>query len=482
MKYIISLLLFVFLLSCEKFSPVSENTTKVVIHIDVPPDEVLIVRDNPYDFNYEYETVAGSKINKDFIFEIQFDLKQPEVFQLRTKRDNVLIDRLYLYPNDELKISIDNTNSEDVNVTYEGKSAKANSFVKNIKEQYKKDQDFFDHLNNSDAQAFIEWADKRHDEMLDYYKNYFFKDSVPDIVNRNEISNINFDWAYIRIDWTLRHFFYKPDNWNTKIIPDNYYSFLKELNIIEPYLSLFLSQYLESLIWEWHISEVQKGVEPTAQNRETAKFHIAKQKFFGESADIAMSLCLNDLLVMAFDERMMGVINQLLDEFKVSVKNKNYLHGIEKLYKKRLSLMKGLPAPDFTLPNLFNAPISLKDFKGKTVYCYFWSTQYEPSREMAKFLNQIQIYNLRNPNISFISVAMEEDAQEKWKRIVEADTLTGIQLYSEGLFANKVAIDYMINSIPFAFIVDKDGKIAMMNAPFPTDNSLINILTGYMSK
>ncbi|ROL59381.1 TlpA family protein disulfide reductase [Bacteroidetes/Chlorobi group bacterium ChocPot_Mid] len=481
MRYLVAIFLLLSLIGCEKFFPASENTTKIKLHIDVPPDEVMIVRDNPYDFNYDYEVVAKAKLSKDFDFQFQFNLKEKDVFQLRTK-ENVIIERIYLYPGDELKVNIDNTNPEDLHIKFDGESAKANSFVQNIKSQYVKHQDYYDQLNNPNADVFNHYIDSLHNDMLSYFKEFFFKDSIPEVVKKMETANIDFEWAYAKIDWTIRNFYYNPQNWDKKIIPDNYYAFLNNLNLIEPYLSLFLTHYLESLIWDWHIKEVQKGVQPTEQNREMAKYQIAKQKFFGESADIAMTLCLNDLLMINFDERMMNVINNLLNDFRSSVKNKKYVEPIEKLYKQRISLLKGNPAPNFTLPNLFNAPISLNDFKGKVIYCYFWSMQYDPSIQMAKFLNRIQIENLRNPNIAFISVALEENNQEKWKNFIQGDTLTGAQLYAEGLFASKVAKDYMINTLPYAFIVDKKGNIGMMNAPFPTDSNLIETLIRFMKQ
>ncbi len=480
MKYLFSLLAIILLISCEKVTPVSENTTKITIKIESPENlEIRITKDDKYDFNYKDEVVAIAESDDAGFFKFEFKLDEIGVFKIKQK-NSVLLDRVYLYPGDDLKIFVDNTNRDEIKFKFEGKSAKVNNFVVNLNSQYPKKGDYYKYLLDPNAEEFNKWVDERYNGMLEYFHDYFIIDTLPDFINTYELSYINFEWAYLKNEWAILNYYYQNDKWDQEIIPENHYSFLKDLKVEEPYLHIFLGRYLESLVWEWHITQIKNGVQPTAQTRELAKFEFAKQKFIGETADIAMSLCLNDLIVYGFDERMLEVLNKMMSEYRQNVKNKNYLANIESYYKKRFTLLKGNPAPEFTLPNPFNAPISLKDFKGKAVYVFFWSLMYDPSLKYLNSFTKLQQKYIDNDKIALISVAMDEDGLEKWKKHLGEEAIGGIQLYCEGLFTNKIAVDYMINNIPFAIIIDKEGKIYMMNAPYPDSEKLPSILEGFL--
>ncbi|MFH1049961.1 MAG: thioredoxin-like domain-containing protein [bacterium] len=480
MRYLIAIFLLITLFSCEKIRPVSENNTKVIIKIEAPENfEISITKDDKYDFNYKDVVIAVAESDDAGVFKFEFDLKETGVFKIKQK-NVVMLDRVYLFPGDELKIYVDNTNRDDVKYKFEGKSAKVNNFVVNLNSQYPKDNEYYQNLLNPKADEFTKWVDERHNGMLEYFHDYFITDTLTDFIRNYELSNINFEWAYLKNEWAILNYYYQLDKWNEAVIPENYYSFLKDLKIEEPYLHIFLGRYLESLVWEWHIGQVKDGVQPTTQTRELAKFDFAKKKFSGETSDIAMTLCLNDLIVYSFDERMLEVLNKMMGDYKQNVKNRNYLANIENYYKKRFTILKGNPAPEFTLPNSFNAPISLKDFKGNVVYVFFWSLMYEPSLQYLKNITELQQKFENNDKITLISIEMDEGGMEKWKKHLVEQSLDGIHLYCEGLFTNKIAVDYMINNIPFAIIIDKSGKIFMMNAPYPDNDKLAGIIEGLL--
>ncbi|MFC2129922.1 TlpA family protein disulfide reductase [Bacteroidota bacterium] len=468
MKQVAILLILITLaVSCGKVeTPVSDNSTRISGRIAIPKsDEIIISKDNPYDFGFDYQIIATAKLDSTGAFSVEFPLEQADIVQLKNG-DETLIKKVYVYTGDELIIDYDNL-QKDIKIKFEGESANANEYISQIAIQFPKDNEYYQQLINPNLEEFIKWAGDRRQQMLNYYNNYFIKDSIPPRVKNNEMSNINYEWAYLRNEWAIRNYYYLPEKWDNFTLPDNYYSFLKDLTIDEPYLHNFLGRYLEGLVWEWHIKQVKKGLTPTTQTRGLAKFEAAKAKFAGSSRDIAMALCINDILTYGFDERMVEVTNKLMEDFKRNVNDKIYFLPIETKYRKRLSLLKENPAPDFSLPNIYNAPISLSDFIGKTIYVYFWGTVYNPSVRMLDQYKELLEKFSDNSEIAFISIAMEENNFDNWKKMVNEKQLPGIQLYMEGQFSNKVAKDYMINTIPFSMIIDKEGKIIDLNAPFP---------------
>jgi peroxiredoxin len=484
MKYLASVVaLLIIFTACNKIeTPVDKQITKIIGHITTPIDKhVVIAKDNPYDFDFIIDTLAIVPVDTAGNFTVTFPLKDIDLVQLKFGNRTVLWS-LYVYPGDELKLDINNYNDEDLKFKFTGKSEKANLFSQAIANMYKQDDEYNKKLLAPDPADMVKYIDNRRKDMLSYYKDYWSKDTVPSFINLNEISNINFQWAYYRNEWALRNYYYYPEVWSKTQLPPDFWDFLKKLNFNEPYLHYFLERYLESLTWQWHKKQIEDGKTPTSQEMEKVKFEIAKAKFTGQSRDIAMALCLNGLLSYDFEQRMIEVTTQLMDDFKKNVSEKRYIPSIENKFKKRLSLLKGNPAPNFTLPNILEAPISLSDFKGKVVYIYFWGTIYPTSFDMVADFNDLQKKFIKNPNIVFVSIALENNNMRLWKQFVDENKPMGIQLYMEGEFSNPVAQNYMINSIPSYMLIDKDGKIIDVNAPSPRTKNIEEVLKIFSNK
>lgn len=479
MKYfLIALIAIVFLYSCEKKESVVAEKETVVSGIlrAFPSFDITITEDDPYDLNFEYIILASGKVDSSGKFSLKFAIEKPKVVQLRLG-NQVLINTLYVYPDDELNLRIDNRSIENFTIIFEGNATKVNEFNRNLASFFPKDREMEDQLYNPDLNSFIEWNNKRRKEMLDYYKDFFIKDTVPLEVNVHEISDINYQWAYLQNEWALRNFYFNREAWSKKVLPDNFWDFLKNINFAEPYLHNFIERYLESLVWDWHIKQVNEGKPlPTTQDRELIRYEQAKNKFTAESRDIALSVVVNNLLAVQFDERAVPIIKNLIDKAKKDIVNRKYIKPLEEKFKKRLALLKGNKAPDFSLPNIFKAPIALSDFKGKVVYLYFWSTLNPASPYYIKFVNDLQMKFARDTNIVFLSLGLENNTWDRWKSFVDTNKVIGPQIYVEGDFSNKVAKDFMVNSLPACIIIDKQGKIFSTTAPFPNDKKLPDLL------
>lgn len=461
MKYLTLFLVSLFVIfSCQRVdTPINSSETKIVGHIETAKtDTINFTKDNPYDLDFEGVVIASAKIDSNGNFSVVIPINKADRIQIRDGKQ-ILLWNVYIYPEDELNIDIQNGNNESFQVKYKGKSAKANEFAEKLLVHFPKEHKYYEALADPNLTTAMEYADIIRNEEIDFFEKTFEHDTIPQTVHENEKSKIDFDWAYFKIEWALRNYYYNQAAWSADELPKDYFSFLKKLKLNENYMDYFISRYLETLVWDWHIKMVKKGKTPTTQERAIAQFEISKKKFTGISRDYALAHTVNDLITYNFSPRINNTVNKLMIMLKTDLKDKHFLIPIEIKYKKRLSLMSGNPAPDFTVSNQYNAPISLSDFRGKVVYLNFWGTWCNPCKAYFKVLVNLQNKYAKRDDIIFINFALETANLMKWKTYIHSNRLPEVQIYSEGQFENEVAQKYMVNSLPYYYIIDKKGNV-----------------------
>lgn len=113
---------------------------------------------------------------------------------------------------------------------------------------------------------------------------------------------------------------------------------------------------------------------------------------------------------------------------------------------------------DFSLPDANENPIKLSDFKGKYVLVDFWASWCVPCRiESSNIIAQYNKY--KNKNLVVLAVSLDKDKQA-WLKAIENGGLTSwIHVTDLKGWNSEVVEKYSINSIPFNFLVDPEGKI-----------------------
>jgi peroxiredoxin len=115
----------------------------------------------------------------------------------------------------------------------------------------------------------------------------------------------------------------------------------------------------------------------------------------------------------------------------------------------------GYLAPDFSLRNLKGNYQSLDSFSGQVVVLNFWATWCVPCRvEMPSFEKLYRRY--RSEGVTVLAVTLDKKSEKNIKSFVEEYELSFPVLLDE---EGKVERLYPSMTIPFTYVIDRDGRI-----------------------
>ena len=142
--------------------------------------------------------------------------------------------------------------------------------------------------------------------------------------------------------------------------------------------------------------------------------------------------------------------------------------------------MKGMPAKDFTYPDMNGKKVSLSDFKGKVVVVDVWATWCGPCKGELTFLKKLE-EEMHGQDVVFIGVSVDEAKdRQKWADFVKNENLLGVQLHASGW--GQIAKDYKIKGIPRFMVFDKKGNIVSDSAPRPSNPMLKKMIEDELKK
>ncbi len=118
-------------------------------------------------------------------------------------------------------------------------------------------------------------------------------------------------------------------------------------------------------------------------------------------------------------------------------------------------LVKGVPAPNFTLPGLDGKMVSLDDYKGKVVFLNIWATWCPPCVEEMPSMEKLY-QALKGEAFEILAVSIDATGAK--------DVLPFMKKYKlsfPALTDNRGAIKklYQTTGVPESIIIDKDGII-----------------------
>ena len=112
---------------------------------------------------------------------------------------------------------------------------------------------------------------------------------------------------------------------------------------------------------------------------------------------------------------------------------------------------------DFSLPDAKGDSIRLSSMKGKVFLLDFWASWCVPCRFSNKQL--VKLYDkYKDKGFEILGVSLD-DNRNAWKKAVNKDRITWLQINDNGGWDAVSAMKWNINAIPASFLVDRDGNV-----------------------
>ena len=152
----------------------------------------------------------------------------------------------------------------------------------------------------------------------------------------------------------------------------------------------------------------------------------------------------------------------------------SYLREEQASKMKKFIEEEGENSPDIMLPDLNGKDISLSSLRGKVVLLHFWAAEDQGSRILNSLL--VDAYKkYKNKGLEIYQVNIGVNRSE-WIDVIDKDKLGWINVGDlEG--STSARLKYNIQSIPYNYLLDKEGKIVAKNLTGPNlDKALARIL------
>jgi len=120
-------------------------------------------------------------------------------------------------------------------------------------------------------------------------------------------------------------------------------------------------------------------------------------------------------------------------------------------------------APDFTLTDMSGKKVTLSALRGKVVLVEFWATWCPPCRDAVPEMNKVY-EKYKNKNVQVLAIAVDQggNVSSKLNSFVKEHGVNYPVLIDD----KKVNVSYGVASVPVAFIIDKEGRVAKKHIGF----------------
>ncbi len=151
------------------------------------------------------------------------------------------------------------------------------------------------------------------------------------------------------------------------------------------------------------------------------------------------------------------------DDFVATYKDSDpaIVASIEQEISQIRDFQPGGQAPDFSQDDVDGKPVKLSDFRGKVTLVDFWASWCGPCRKENP--NVRALYNkYQDEGFDILAVSLDKD-RDRWLGAIEQDQLPWTHVSDLKGWANEVAQQYSVRSIPHTILLDTEGKIIARN-------------------
>jgi len=212
---------------------------------------------------------------------------------------------------------------------------------------------------------------------------------------------------------------------------------------------------------EWLLAWVNYRCEGSAM-ADSIKTEYAKQYYFTKEhlEGISRYWVMAQLVATAFRKEAPEKALPIYKDFLLSNPYMELDRIASDAFQRSKQFAAGSPAPTFSLQDIDDNWLSLRDLQGKLVYLDFWASWCRPC------INKMQAMKTLYPifegkDIVFLHVNLDK-SPEIWKNIVKEQGFGGIQLYNNS--DASITQDYEVLAVPKFFVISKDGNFAFAPA------------------
>lgn len=370
----------------------------------------------------------------------------------------------YLKPGYNLNLAL-NTNEFDESIKYTGNGSIENNYLaqKYLNEEGLGDLRAYQYLGTLTEKDFVHKMDSIKQIDSSFLKEQ--KDLDPNFKTLEEAS-ITYKWVN-----QLNNFeAYK--NYISEVkgfkVSANFPDFEKGLNLEDEnliivnnynmYLNRYYSKKAADLVEKDSIDHDLAFLKTVSNDVKSSKI---KELLLYSSARYGVSFTTN--------------LQNYYDIFMANSTDEEHKKDITEKYNKLIKVSKGQPSPKFVdYENYAGGTTSLDDLKGKYVYVDVWATWCGPCIREIPSLKKIE-KQYHDKNIAFVSMSVDrQNDYDKWRKMVEEEELSGIQLYAPKGNKSEFYTNYGIMGIPRFILIDPEGNIISSNAPRPSSKKLID--------
>lgn len=156
-------------------------------------------------------------------------------------------------------------------------------------------------------------------------------------------------------------------------------------------------------------------------------------------------------------EKTFDEVNTVYNTLDKSIQQSYYGKKIAEMASQMRTTSEGELAPDFTLNDVNDKPVSLSSFRGKITLVDFWASWCGPCRKENP--NVVAAYNkFHSKGFEILGVSLD-DNKTNWQQAIKKDNLSWTHVSDLEGWESKAAQLYGVQSIPTNFLLDKEGKI-----------------------
>ena len=137
------------------------------------------------------------------------------------------------------------------------------------------------------------------------------------------------------------------------------------------------------------------------------------------------------------------------EDFQQINPHPEYNEAVQAVLDIALKLQPGQPAPEFTLPNLDDQPVSLSQFKGQVVLLDFWASWCVPCINDLPYLRQVKEKTADWP-VVFLNISLDAD-EAAWREAIDKHEIKGVHVRADGWNA-EVAKTYQVEWHTFVLL------------------------------